>query len=347
MYLQKQRMKYYLNILAFFLFSTISQGQSFIFNQFFQPSLRINTIYKHDFNFLNKDRLHVGQADINCIIPIKSQLKLKVKWDKLLTLKLKKATKLKVYQLFWNFRPKVLYLDLQYKDSNEEHPFKKKAHFTYGFSTGFSGIHLIAKPLKQPKLFFYSVNIGMMEDAQSIQHTPIPTVNAMIGFAHIRNFNFYWYYGFFFSYNNGQVIPAPFFGIQAKLTKTIWVNITLPVQVRFAFKVSKKFKVDLSAGLSNFSTAFGYQNPNNNQWERSVFGDLRVRGALTANIKLSPQAILYLETGCYAYQFPSFRWGATNFKTPELSPSIYGSLSLYYSFKKSLLGSTIDGIILF
>lgn len=340
-------MKYYLNILGFFLFSTISQGQSFIFNQFFQPSLRINTVYNHDFNFLNKDQLHVGQADVNCIIPIKSQLKLKVKWDKLLKLKLKKATKLKVYQLFWNFRPRMLYLDLKYKDASLEHPFQKKAHFAYGFSTGLSGIHLIAKPLKKTKILFYSVSIGMMEDVQSVQLSPIPSVNAMIGFAHIRNLSFYWYYGLFFSYNNGQVLPAPFFGIQAKLTKAVWVNITLPVQVRFSFKVSKKFKLDLSAGLSNFSTAFGYQNPNNSQWQRSIFGDLRMRGALTANFKLSPQAILYLEAGCYAYQFPSFRWGNTLFATPELSPSVYGGLSLYYSFKKSLLGSTIDGIILF
>jgi len=205
----------------------------------------------------------------------------------------------------------------------------------------------MAKPLKQPKLFFYSVNVGLMEDIQSIQLTPIPSITAMIGFAHIRNLNFYWYYGFFFSYNNGQVLPVPFFGVQAKLTKTIWVNITLPVQVRFSFKVSKKIKLDLSAGLSSFSTAFGYQNPSSSQWERSIFSDLRVRGALTANFKLSPQAKLYLEAGCYAYQFPNFRWGKTTFKTPELSPSVYGSLSLYYSFKKPLLGSTIDGIILF
>lgn len=340
-------MKYYLNILGFCLFSTISQGQSFIFNQFFQPSLRINSSYQHDFNFLNKDRLHIGQADINCIVPIKSQLKLKIKWDKLLTLRLKKATKLKVYQLFWNFRPRMAFLDLKYKNANLENPFQNKGHFTYGFTTGLSGIHLIAKPLKKPKLFFYSVNVGMMEDFQSIQRSPIPSVTAMLGFAHIRNFNFYWYYGFFFSYNNGQIIPAPFFGIQAKLSRILWVNITLPVQIRFAFKISKKFKLNLSVGLSNFSTAFGYQNSNNRLWERHLFNNLRIRGALTANIKLSARTTLYLEVGCYAYQFPNFRWGTITIETPALSPSVYGGLSLFHSFKKSLLGSTIDGIILF
>ena len=148
-------MKYCLNILGFFLFSTISQGQSFIFNQFFQPSLRINTVYSHDFNFLDKDQLHVGQADINCIIPIKSQLKLKVKWDNLLKLKLKKVTKLKVYQLFWNFRPKMLYLNLKYKDMNLENPFQDGVQLAYGFSTGITGIHLIAKTIKNNLNYFF------------------------------------------------------------------------------------------------------------------------------------------------------------------------------------------------
>lgn len=278
-------MKDYFNILGFLLFSTISYGQSFIFNQFFQPSIRINSSYNHDFNFLAKDRLHIGQADINCIIPIKSQLKLKVNWDQLLKLRLKKATKLKVYQLFWNFRPKFMYLNLQYQATNSEHPFKKPAHFTYGFSTGIAGVHLIAKAMKRPKLLFYSVNVGMMEDEQSIQQTPIPSVTALIGFAHIRSLTFYWYYGLFFSYNNGQIIPAPFFGLQAKLAPKIWVNITLPIQVKFDFKISKKFKLDIVGGLSNFSTAFGYQSPITNNIQRHVLGNLRVRAGMIADRK--------------------------------------------------------------
>lgn len=339
-------MKYYFNIIVFLLLSTISRGQSFIFNQFFQPSIRINSTYSHDFNFLDKDRLHQGQADINCIIPIKSKLKLKVDWKKLLTLRLKKTAKLKAYQLFWNFRPKLMYLDLAYKDTTALHPFKQKKHFTYGFSTGISGVHLIAKAMRKPKLLFYSINIGLQEDLQSIQTTPIPSVTAMIGFAHIKNFNFYWYYGLFFSYNNGQIIPAPFFGLQAKLSKGIWVNITLPVQIRFSFKASSTLKIDLTAGLSNFSTAFGHR-ANHQTIERYVFGNFRIRSSITANIKLSSHAILYLEAGCYPYQFPSFRWNSPPFPSPTLSPSVYGNISLYYTFKKSLLGSTIDGIILF
>ena len=67
------------SIIAAFLFiATFSNGQSFIFNQFFQPSIRFNSLYSHDFNFQNQDQLNIGQFNINCIIPVKSKLKLKV-----------------------------------------------------------------------------------------------------------------------------------------------------------------------------------------------------------------------------------------------------------------------------
>ena len=149
-------MKFILIFVGLLYISTISKGQSFIFNQFFQPSIRINSLYSHDFNFMDKDRMNIGQFNINCIIPVKSKLKLKVDWKKILTLRFKKAAKLRVYQIFWNFRPKFMYVDLKYKNTTENNPFQSKAHFSYGFSTGITGIHLIAKALKKPKFLFYS-----------------------------------------------------------------------------------------------------------------------------------------------------------------------------------------------
>jgi len=328
-------------------------GQSFILNQLFQPSIRINTLYNHDFNFLHKDQLHVGQASINCIIPIKSQLGLKVKWKKMLELPfkkqpLKRAAKFRAYQIFWNFRPKAMYLNLNYRDSLQNHPFRPEGHFTYGLSTGITGIHLLVKPMKrQFKLLFYSVTVGLMEDQRSIEQFRIPTFTALVGFAHMKSLTFYWYYGLYFSYDNGQFIPAPFFGIQAKLNKRLWLNITLPVQIRFAWKLSSRFKVDLTVGLSGFSTAFSYQNSANTEWKRYVLGDFRVRAGLNFNIKLSPQSTLYLEGGSFVFQLPNFRGDQAPFEAPELSPSIYGGVSLFYAFKKSLLGSAVDGIIAF
>ncbi len=323
-----------------------SQAQSFIFNQLFRPSIRLNATYSHDFNFENKDRLHLGQSDINCIIPISSKLALDVDWKNLFKLRLRKALKLKVYQIFWNFRPKVVYLDLAYKDANRSNPFGGKPHFTYGFSTGITGIHLLPKRLLKPKFLFYQFNIALMEDEQSVQAKPFPSFTAMIGVAQMKSFNFHWYYGLYFSYNNGLIIPAPFLGFQFKLSPKVWVNITLPVQIKFSFKVSKSLKIDLGAGISGFSTAFGSLN-GSRSIERHVFGMLRVRTGITFNIKLSPQTTLYLEGGAYPYQVPNFRWHQPTFDKPDLSTPIYGGFSLYYSFKKSLLGSTIDGLIMF
>lgn len=327
--------------------TTILNGQSFIFNQFFQPSIRFNASYNHDVHFSKKDHLQLGQINLNCIVPIKSQLKLAVDWKELFRLRLKKAAKLKVYQLFWHFRPQVNSILLGYRQPAALPPFQRPIHLTYGLTTGISGVHLLLKVGKKPKLLFYSFNIGLTEDHQSIQQVSIPNMSAIIGLAHLKKLTFYWYYGLFVSYNHDLFIPVPFLGFQAKLNQNIWVNVTLPVQFKFAFKCSKVFKLDLGAGLSNFSTAFGYQHPTQQRLQTAIFSNLRLRTNATANIKLSPQAILYLEAGFHFYQLPAFRRNSPPFLQPELGPSIYGAVSLFFSFKKSLLGATIDGIILF
>ncbi len=338
-------MRYFYTFLVI-VFAFSANAQSFIFNQFFRPSIRINTLYAHDFNLSNKDRLHVGQVNINCIVPIANKFKVDVDWKNLLKLRLKKATKLKLYQIFWNFRPKMLYINLTYQNAATENPFRNKPHFAYGFSTGITGIHVLAKPMRKPKLLFYQFNVGMMEDYRSVQTTPIPSLTALVGMAHVKGFNLFWYYGLYFAYDNGQVVPAPFFGLQARLGKKAWVNITIPVQLKFAFKVSNKFKIDIGAGLSGFNTAFGYLD-NTGGVQRHVFSAFRLRTGTTFNIKLSKQATLYIEAGAYPYQVPIFRWHKPTFTKPELSPTFYGGLSLYYSFKKALLGSVVDGIIMF
>lgn len=340
-------MQYYFILLLSLFSITNLYGQSFIFNQFFRPSIRFNNSYHQDFNLHQGDRLITGQSSINCIVPIKSQLKLDIDWKKVLQLRFKKASKLKVYQIFWNFRPSVLYTNLKYANEQEAAPFGSTGRLTYGFNTGITGVHLLAKPFKRPKFLFYSINIGMIEDYQSVQKGPIPSATALVGWAHIKSLTFFWYYGFYLSYNNNQVLPAPFFGIQAKLTRKLWINITLPVQIRFAWKLSRKVKFDVGAGLAGFNTAFGYQSPLNSTLERHVFGGFRVRVGANLNIKLSPQMILYLEAGCYPYQNAMFRWNEPPFAAPDLSAGAYAGFSLFYAFKKSLLSSTIDGIIVF
>lgn len=338
-------MKQRLFFLLFLGGISTAKAQSFIFNQFFRPSVRVNTFYSQDFGSSQKDRLSIGDVNVNCIIPVASKLQLKMDWKKVLQLKLKKAAKLRLYQIFWNFRPRVVYTQLDYNSNNNLHPFDDKAHWSYGFSTGITGVHLLPKPLKKPKFLFYQFNIGLLESPQSIRVNPLPNVTTLVGVANIKSFNFYWYYGVYLAYNNGQFIPAPFFGIQAKLSKRFWVNITLPVQVRFAVKFSKHFKLDIGASLAGFGTPFGYEF--NNNIERYVLGGLRIKTGAVLNIKFNPQATLYLEGGAFPYQLTNFRGEGAVFKQPELGIPVYAGLSFYYSFKKSLLGSVVDGIIMF
>ena len=340
-------MKSFLICMLFLIMPLLLKGQSFIFNQFFQPSIRINSQYNHDFGWPNKDRLNSGYLNINCILPIKSKLKLKVDWKQILSLRFKKASRIKAYQIFWNFRPKLQYLQLQYKNSPTQHPFQQKPQISYGISTGLTGIHLMAKPLKRPRFLFYNFNLGFLEDYKSVQRGPNPEINGLIGVATLKNLHFYWYYGLYLSYNNGLFIPAPFFGIQAKIAPKIWVNITIPIQLKIAWKVTNRFKLDIGLSLTNLSTPFGYQESASNTIERYVLAGFRLKTGVNLNIKLSKQTKLYLEFGCLPYQRIQFRRNQVPFVSPLTGPSWYTGVHLFYAFKKSLLSATIDGIIMF
>lgn len=351
-------MKLILSSLFFvLLFAEQLPAQSFIFDQLFRPSIRLNTAYSHDIGLQpHKDQLHIGQVDVNCIIPIASKLQLKIDWDKMLQLRLKKVAKLRLYQIFWNFRPKVVYTQLRYQDSSSLRPFLEQPHLSYGISTGITGVHLLPNVLKKPKFLFYQFNVGILESRASLQASTTvfrPDITGLVGVAHVQNLGFYWYCGLYLSYSNGQFLPVPFFGMQAKLSKRIWVNVTLPVQVRFAFQLSRKVKLDVGVSLAGFGTPFGTPlgtivgNTSISSWQRYSLIGIRVKTGMVWNIKLSSQTTIYLEAGAYPYQIGSFRGSPAVFEKPNLGVPIYGGFSLYYAFRKSLLGSVIDGIIMF
>jgi len=332
----------FISLFCLFFFVAPSQGQSIVFEQLFQPSIRLNNIYSHDFS-PHKDRLITGQSDLNCIIPIASKLKVDLDWSNLFQLKFKEAAKLKFYQLFWNCQPRVLLLSLDYQDSNLKRPFTPAPKVTYGLSTGITGIHMTGKSLKKPTFLFYRAMIGLMEDYQSIQRTPIPTANVFVGMAHLKGLKFIWYYGVFVSFNNGQFVPIPFLGIQTKIGKRLLLNATLPIQIKLGIKVVEKFRLDVEVGIANIATAFGYQEKS--RIERHAFSTFRIRTGLVGNIKLHPQFTLILEGGLYPYQLPTFN--QATFEKPNLGLSAYAGLSFFYTFKKSLLESTIDKVLSF
>lgn len=331
-------------IILIIVCSRAATGQAFIFNQLFRPSLRLNTEYVHDFSN-NKDQLHTGRANINLIIPIKSKLDVKVKWDNILKIKkwkdIKKVAKIRAHQIFWNFRPQFTYLNFQPK-APTDYPFAQRPQLNYGFSTGVTGVHL----LRKMKLLFYSINIGINEDLRSIGKMH-PSGNLLLGIAHANKLVFYWYYGIYVSYNNGRVLPAPFIGIQANLTKRLTLNITLPVQFQLSWKVSKKVKLDFITGISGFSGGFGLEDLST-KVVRYDFSAFQLRSGLVFTAKLGKQAQLYLEAGMIPYRQVSWNSKDNIFEKPNLGYlNTYGAMSLFFTFQKSLLSSTIDQIIAF
>lgn len=329
-------------------------GQAFIFNQIFQPSARLNVEYAPasggDLLGGNSDKFGYTRANFNLIVPIKSKLGVKVDWlnaiDKLKNwrqLRLKDigdVARVKMYQIFWNIRPQVFQADYLPKDSLNFNPRPKES--TFGLSTGITGLHL----LRKFRILFYSANVSFMEDRNSIRQIN-PNFTAAIGVAHINRVIYYWYYGAVLSYNNGRVLPAPFFGIEANLMKKLWLNITLPLQMRLGWQMSKKTKFDFVTGLAGFSNGFGYQQANATDYTRSFYSGFQLRVSGVFNFKIGKQTKLYLEGGVLPYRRLQLGKTADNFYKPTLNPTFYGGISLFYSFKKSLLGSVIDGLISF
>ena len=328
-------------------------AQLFIFNQLFQPSVRLNVEYMPDGSrWLGNapDRLEYGRANMNLIIPVSQKMNMKVDWwaavgkvPKLRQLRFKDigdVAQLRMRQIFWNVRPQVSYFQYNTTDSLGA-PFRSPQQ-AYGVSTGITGVHL----LRKFRLLFYSVNAGFMEDANSVRRIH-PNFTTVVGVANINRLAYYWYYGVYINYSNGRVLPAPFLGIGANLMNKLWLDITLPVQMRLGWQVSKRTKFDFVAGISGFNSGFGYQTSGSTDWQRSFYSGYQVRTSLVWNWRIGNQTKIYLEGGYLPIRNLSFGRGSDNFYQPTLQPSFYGGVSLYYSFKKSLLGSVIDGLITF
>lgn len=128
-----------------------------------------------------------------------------------------------------------------------------------------------------------------------------PNMTAVIGIAHINRVIYYWYYGAYLNYNNGRFIPAPFFGIEANLAKKLWLNITLPVQMRLGWQLSKMTKLDLVLGLNGYSSGFTFDQPINGGTspQRGFYSGFQFRISATYNIKLGKQTKLFFEAGGY------------------------------------------------
>lgn len=333
-----------------FLYSfSLLRGQSFILNQFFQPSLTLNGEYSYD-KPVNNDSWTIGRLNANLIIPVKSKLGVEMDWTKILGVKsltdVKKIAKIKAYQIFWTFRPQVS--ALQYRPlSPNISPFADSTALSYGVQTGITGLHLLTKL----RILFYSVNVGAQEDLKTFKGIK-PYANGILGVVNFDRIMYYWYYGVALSASEGlrwPVMGIPFIGVDLNLAKNFWWNITLPVQTRFEWKPSKYVKFDAVAGFGSYNWGFG--SPNNmGGFDRHYASGWQFRSGLAINIKTKRGTKFYLEGGYMPFRAFRFDLGRDNrpFQNPEnLQPAPYLAFSIYYGFKKSLLGSTLENFLNF
>ncbi len=343
------------------LFACPASGQTFLFNQLFQPSIRLSGEYAPADLLPSGAPAQLGyaRANMNLILPISSKIGIEVNWLEALKLanKLRRwrlgalkdlgeAVHVKMHQVFWNIRPQwglMQFQPSQADSSNRVAALGGNTQF-YGLSTGITGLH----NLRRYRLLLYQFNVGFIEDAGALRRLH-PTATALFGIAHLRLFN-YWYYGVYLQYNNGRFLPAPFIGIESNFARRWWLNITLPVQVRLGWQFAKGARWNLTAGLVGWTGGFSFAAPPPaapDELERSFFTLTQLRLSTSLQLRLGKQVRMQLEAG----YLPVRRFGIGGGQpfNQQIAPAhtAYAGFSLFYAFKKSLLSSLVDGLIAF
>ena len=304
-------------------------AQAFLFDQLFQPSLRINTLYHNNLRKTTGENLHFSQTDFNLVVPIKSKLALDINLKKIFNRR-EKLARLKAYQLFWNIRPSIYHV---------KHKALDAPVVSYGLSTGLTGVHLILRKITKPKILFNTLNFSYQESVQNLRLQKWPSVQAVTAIAVPKSLNTFWFYGLYLSASPSGVLPAPILGYQTKLARRQWLQVLLPVQISYSLKVHKKLKFDLVSGLGGNSINYGDSAYRNN------LSVLHWRNSFVANIKVNSNVLLSLEGAWAPIQQNTIqhKGGENTF----LRSSSYLAARLFCTFKKSLLGSSVDGIIIF
>lgn len=288
------------------------------------------------------DHLSTFKTRVGASIPIKSKLGVEMNWEKLLEVRklkdLLKVPRIKAYQIFWNINARSIMYDFRRAATNPYQINGGKSLWTYGLSTGVTGMHLLPKF----HVLFYTGNLSFSESAGSIARLS-PGFNAAVGVAKIKNPFTYYYGGIFMSYENGQFLPIPFLGIESRLGEKFWFNITLPLQIRFGMKMRDKSKLEVLASMGGNGSGFVFSNNN----YKSFFRYSHMKTGMMWNKPLNKRTRLYLEGGITLLRSARLDdvqdLGAG--QNPKLGFAPYVAGTVYHSFGKSFFGQNIGDIL--
>jgi len=202
----------------------------------------------------------------------------------------------------------------------------------YTISTGIT--HLTAGI--RNGVWLYSGNIYMSESAKTIGIKP--QINGLGYIARIRipSINFIYFYGAAAVYNFGRPLAIPIAGFRYKFDKKWVLTMVLPVQAKLAYKIKKGHNIAIGTTLSGFNAIYRDQND-------VLMNYRQLKNHLIFNSTISDKINLSIEGGLSAWRNIEFRTN-DNSTDYNIKSALYGSISLNYTFGKSLLDMKLEGI---
>lgn len=304
-------------LILLFLVSSLGYSQSLNLGFLFKPGITAGGEYTHAAPFnnsLDSSRFQINKYRLQATIPLKT--KIGIDWKKL---------DLKASQTFLTFNTSI-----------RQPSFTNSTIENQSIYTVSAGITSLSAGLRNG-IWLYSGNVYMSESAKTISASP--QVNGLGYVARIRlaNLKFIYFYGAAAVYNFGKFIPVPIAGFRAKLNKKWTLTVVLPVQAKLAYKIKKGHNLEFGTTLSGFNSVYRDKN--------DVFMNYRqLKNHIVFNSAISKKVNLSVEAGYSAWRNISFRDGKTDIADFDVRAAPYGSLSLNYTFGKSLLDMKLEGV---
>ncbi len=327
------------------------QAQGLIMSRFFKPGIKVGLEYQPQRFMVSDGSMDLGRGTAGISLPIKSKLGVKVDWKNLnlktltdfknwkkLPNNLAKVFQPKMHQIFWNINGSYTYLNAAdvLIDLKPPHSTTGNTKLTlYGANTGITGFHY----LRKARILFYSANIGIVEDAFSL-NKPQPQANLLAGLVQVTGLHSILYVGAYAAYWEKRVIPVPFLGFDTRIKKGIRLNITLPVSAKLTFK-QKKNRFVLLAAYQGLLMALG--EPRLVE-ERGAFAISYLKTGLQYNLKMGKQSRLVLDAGLANMR--NIREREDDIKEQATTPfSLYAGATLHYNFGKSLFDASLGNLL--